>query len=372
MEQYRIDLHQIPELGFEEHQTQQYILNHIKDFDCKIELVKTGILCFFDNNKKKTEAFRCDMDALPIEEENDVFYKSKNKGVMHACGHDGHMAMMLGLADYLNQNYKKYNHNFLLIFQPSEEENCGARTILASDFINRYNVSCLFGFHLWPSLPFGNVYSRPGEIMAKSAEVNIKIKGKSCHVANYESGIDALKYGAYFLKDIYKMEESIDNKYFRLLKCGKMNAGTARNIIADSCELYITLRAYQLDIFNYMKNSLIDIAKEYEEKYSLKFDIEINEGYDAVINDAMLFDMVESHLKGKGYTDMLNVLSKPVLQAEDFGVYTSHIPSVFFFLGVGDTKPLHNSLFDFDTKVLDKGLDFYKMLLDLDINFNLK
>lgn len=371
MEQYRIDLHQIPELGFEEKKTQEYILNHIKGYDCKIETIKTGILCFFNNNKEHTEAFRCDMDALPIEEKNDVFYKSKTKGLMHACGHDGHMAMILGLIDYLNENYKNYDRNFLLIFQPSEEENCGAKTILASDFIKKYNVTCLFGFHLWPGLELGKVYSKPLELMAKSAEVNIRIIGKASHVANYENGIDALKCGAYYLQDIYKLEEQIDKKYFRLLKCGKMNAGKARNIIADECNLYITLRAYQNEIFNYLKESLFIIAKDYEINYGVKFEFTINEGYDAVINSKKLFDKVFNHLKKKNLDGLLNILDKPVLQAEDFGVYTSHVPSVFFFLGVGNTKPLHNELFDFDMNVLNKGLDFYKILLDLDLNFNL-
>lgn len=371
MEQYRMDLHQIPELGFKEFKTQEYILNHLKGYDCKIEIINTGILCFFDNKKTCTEAFRCDMDALPIEEKNNIPYKSQTKGLMHACGHDGHMAMMLGLADFLNLNYKNYNHNFLLIFQPSEEENCGARSIIATNFIERYNVKCIFGFHLWPGLPLGSVYSKPNELMAKSAEVNIKIIGKASHVANFENGIDALKCGAYYLQDIYQMEDKIDKKYYRLLKCGKMNAGTARNIIADNCELYITLRAYQLDIFNYIKESLLSIAKDYENKYGVRFEFNINEGYDAVINNETLFNIVLKHLSNKNKLDYLNVLKKPVLQAEDFGVYTSHVPSIFFFLGVGNTKPLHNEMFNFDMAALNRGLDFYKLLLDLDLNFNI-
>lgn len=365
IEKYREDLHQIPEIGFKEFKTQEYILNILKKCNCQIKNVNTGILCFFDNHKNKTLAFRSDMDALMIEEKNDIPYISKNKGYMHACGHDGHMAMLLGLALFLNEHFHEYDKNFLLIFQPSEEENCGAKTILATNFIEKYNVKALFGFHVWPNLEKGMVYTRANELMAKSAEVNIEIIGLAAHVANASKGIDSLLIGAKYLLEIYEMEAKLDKSIFRLLKCGKMESGTARNIISASTKLYITLRAYQNDVYDGLKKMLFDVAHKFEKETGAKFIFNINEGYEAVINDVNLVDKVNKliNLKEK----KLYFLEKPVLQAEDFGCYTSHVPSVFFFLGLGQTAPLHNEHFDFDSSILEKGFEFYKMLLDIEI-----
>lgn len=362
---YRQDLHQIPELGFNEYKTQEYILNIIKNYNCRIKIIKTGILCFFDNNANKTIGFRTDMDALMIEEKNDIPFKSIHKGIMHACGHDGHMAMMLSLAGYLNEHYKEYDKNFLLIFQPSEEENCGAKTILATNFIKKYNVKALFGFHVWPNLEAGQIYTRSNELMAKSAEVNIEIIGHAAHVANEDKGIDSLLVASKYLLDIYDKEHAYDEKIYRLLKCGKLESGTARNIISGKTKMYITLRAYQNDVYESLKKMLFDEAKKYEAEYKVKFVIDINEGYEAVINDEKLVKKVETHVLTKGYK--LNILNKPVLQAEDFGCYTKYVPAVFFFLGLGKTEALHTDHFDFDSSLLENGLNFYKMLLDLEI-----
>lgn len=362
---YREDLHQIPEIGFNEYKTQEYILKIVKNYDCSIQTVKTGVLCFFNNNAKKTLAFRSDMDALKIEEMNDIPFASKNKGYMHACGHDGHMAMLLGLAEYLNSHFKEYDRNFLLIFQPSEEENCGARSILATNFIENYNVQALFGFHVWPNLEKGKIFTRANELMAKSAEVNIEIIGKSVHVANASEGIDSLFVASKYLLEIYENESKLDKSIFRLLKCGRLESGTARNIISGSTKMYITLRAYQNEVYNGLKDMLYNVASKYEHEYGVKFVFNINEGYEAVINDDALVNSVINHASRKGYK--INLLEKPVLQAEDFGCYTKHVKSVFFFLGLGKTEALHTEHFNFDSAVLENGLEFYKILLDLEI-----
>ncbi len=358
---YREDLHQIPELGYEEFETQKYILNTIKNYKCEIKKIKTGVVCFFDNKNEKTMAFRADMDGLPIVEDNILSYKSKHKGKMHACGHDGHMATLLELARFLNDNYQNYDKNFLLIFQPSEESNVGASSIVDSGILKEKKVKALFGFHVWPGLEEGKIFSRPKELMAKSAEVNIEIYGKSAHVANSEFGHDALMVACYYLKDIYEMEQGIDNSIFRLLKCGKMESGSIRNIISDFSKLDITMRAYDLNTFNFMKNKLQEIAKLYEQKYLVKFKIDINEGYPVLNNDEDLFQKVLKLIPD------LNILDKPVLQSEDFGLYTTMLPCVFFFLGLGDTFPLHNPKFEFDSLLLKYAAAHFKKLLELKI-----
>lgn len=360
IEKYREDLHRIPELGYEEFETQKYILDVVSKYDCEVRIIKTGVVCFFDNKKEKTMGFRADMDALPIEEESGVNYSSCHKGLMHACGHDGHMAILLELARYLSGEYKKYDTNFLLIFQPSEESNVGASSIVSSHILEEKNVCALFGLHVWPGLKEGEIYSRAKELMAKSAEVNIDIIGKASHVANAERGHDALEVACLYLADIYQMEKEIDPQIFRLLKCGRLNSGTIRNIISDHSRLELTMRAYDLVTFNYMKERLFTIAKKYEEMFQVTFKIEVSEGYPALNNDEKLFEQVKNHVH-------INILEKPVLQAEDFGLYTTMLPCVFFFLGLGDVRALHNEKFAFDSSILKSGFTFFQKLLDLKI-----
>ena len=147
----RRDLHQIPELGFKELKTQKYLLNILKNYCCKITLVKTGIIAFFDNHKESSLAYRTDMDGLNIQEKNNVDYKSHLN--MHACGHDGHMALALGLCDYLNDHYQEYSHNFVIIFQPSEESFGGSKAIIDSKILDTYHVNKIIAIHLFPKLP---------------------------------------------------------------------------------------------------------------------------------------------------------------------------------------------------------------------------
>ena len=169
---YRRDLHQIPELGFYVYKTSAYIRSILDKLSCQVEeIVKTGLIAYFDFGKSETLAFRADMDALPIQEETGLPYASKHDGCMHACGHDGHMAAMLGFAKVL-ENYKKTGqdmpYNALLLFQPAEETIDGALRICGTHIFDHYNIRAIFGLHLWPMLSKGEIASRPGPMMAQS------------------------------------------------------------------------------------------------------------------------------------------------------------------------------------------------------------
>ncbi len=352
---YRKDLHRIPEIGFNEFKTSEYIYNIVKDYNCKILRSNTAIILFFDYGYDYSIAFRADMDALPIVEDTTLEYKSIN-GFMHACGHDGHMAMLLGLAHYLNNN--KQDKNVVLIFQPSEELAGGAQSVVDLDIFNKYNIKSLFGMHIWPNLKDNTIYSRPKELMAKSSEVTITIKGKSAHAASANQGIDALECASYFLTSMYDYERSIDKSIYRLLKFGKMNSGVIRNVISDLTVIEATLRAYSDDVYYDLINKMKEVSKNLMQKYNAVIEIDIVEGYPPVINNTALFSKVINLID-------INVLEKPVMQAEDFGVYCSIVPCVFFFLGSSSTISLHNSKFDFNTDILEYGLSTFKKLLEI-------
>ena len=348
LQKIRCDLHQIPEIGMHEFKTKEYLLNILKEYKCKIfEIGETGIVALFDFNKEESICFRADMDALPVNEDNDTWYKSKNAGYMHACGHDGHMSMLLGLCDYLN-GLSDYCYNVSCLFQPSEEMYGGARSIVNSRILDKLNTKAMFGMHIWPHLAKGKIFSMPKGMLAKSAEVDIEIVGKTVHAANREEGIDSILIASQYLIELYDLALKINEPH--LLNFGKIEGGTIRNSVAEKTKLSATMRAFDDETFNTLQNNLYVASK----KYNAKFNIEIRSDFPFVYNNPELFKKM----------DFINILEKPFMQAEDFGLYTSIYPCLFLLLGAGETPMLHQSTFDFDMNILNKGLEAYKKILE--------
>ncbi|WP_234984626.1 M20 metallopeptidase family protein [Pilibacter termitis] len=360
MKNHRMNLHQIAEIGFQEFQTKAYLYEQVKNCGAVVhEVGETGLVLYFDNQKEKTIAFRTDIDALPILEETGLPFASKREGFMHACGHDGHMAMLLGLTDYIAKNREKMKYNIVLIYQPSEEIAGGAKSILDSGLLQHYQVQAIFGFHLWPTLEEGAVFSKSGPLMAQSSETDIQIFGKSAHIASSSEGIDSLEVAVRLMSEIYDYEKKLPEEMLHLLKFGEIHGGVIRNVLAQEVTIKGSIRSYSPLHQQEIKDSLRKIANRFEEEFQAKIEFIYNDGYPAVLNNSELFDKIKS-------ISTLRVLEHPVLQAEDFGVYTEHFPCVFFFLGVGDVPALHNPKFDFNMDVLDNGLEFYKALLEIE------
>jgi hippurate hydrolase len=368
LKKYRQDLHQIPELGFEVHKTRQYILDHLKGCSCEITEVSGGVCAFFQSRelegngrpREKTIALRSDMDALPVGEETGVPYRSVHEGAMHACGHDGHMAMLLALADELETCIHSLSHNVLLIFQPAEETTGGAGDICASGILSRYHVKRIYGFHLWPMLEKHRIGSRAKEFMAKSSEIDIIIHGKSAHCAYPDQGIDALAIGCELINALYQMERiELPENEFRLLKFGKMTSGTVRNAIAAETALEGTLRCFSEKTGAYLFNRMTETASQLEEKYGCRIIFHRSDGHPPVINDAALFLEARTILSEFGF----HTFEIPFMLSEDFSFYQHEVPGLFLFLGTGTGIPLHSNHFNFDEEVLLTGLNAYLKLL---------
>lgn len=356
----RMALHRIPELGFQEFKTKAYLFEQIKDYQCTIhEVGETGLVLYFDNGQKETIAFRTDIDALPITEETDLEYCSTHPGLMHACGHDGHMAMLLELASYLDKHLTDQIYNVVLIFQPSEEIAGGAASIVASGWLDFYQVRAIFGFHLWPGLAKGKVYSRSGGLMAQSSETDIVVKGKSSHVAAAAQGTDALAIACRLMTDIYTYDDQLPTNEHHLIKFGQITGGTIRNVLANEVTISGSIRSFSPVTQQRYQAALSQLAQPYEEMQDCQIDFHYNDGYPAVINEPTLFARVEAALPE------LMILPEPVLQAEDFGVYCDSYPCTFFFLGIGETAALHQPTFDFEMDVLSVGYETYLKLLTI-------
>lgn len=366
---YRQDLHRIPELGYEVYKTQSYILEQLNQYDCEVsEVCGTGVCAFFQSKegngtgkcRDKAIALRSDMDGLPVTEETGAAYCSVHEGAMHACGHDGHMAMLLALAGELDRIIHTLPHNVLLIFQPAEETEGGAKDLCATGILSKYGVKRIYGFHLWPMLPKNVVGSRANEFMAKSSELDIIIQGKSAHCANAEQGIDALAIGCEMVKALYQMVSSeLSETEYRLLKFGKMTSGTVRNAIAAKTILQGSVRCFHEDTGNFLFRRTEEIAASFEDKYGCKITFVRNDGHPAVINDPQLFEEAKKLLSDYEF----HTFEKPFMLAEDFSCYQKEVPGLFLFLGTGTNIPLHSNTFDFDEEVLYTGVEVYLKLL---------
>ncbi len=353
----RRQLHRIPELEKDLPKTYAYLDARLQSLSCQvISLGRDGLCAFFDFGKETAIAFRSDCDALPILERSGAAYASCHEGAMHACGHDGHMAILLELARRLDKK-EALPHNVLLVFQPDEEHYGGAKDICATGIFETYHVEAIFGLHIWPGLEPGHIYSRKHELMARSCEVDIDIYGKSAHIAKASQGIDALMAGMEVYRRAVAMEQALPDDIFRLLKFGKMASGTVRNALSAHTRMEGSLRAFQDAVFEGMQTSLKQIGRDVEQESGCTVDIRMNDGYPAVLNPEGLYSRVKNAV---AFVD----LPEPFMTAEDFSWYQKHLPGMFFFLGIGDTPPLHAENFDFDDRLLTAGADFFEQLAE--------
>ena len=350
-------LHKIPELDRELDHTMAYLRQSLKSLRCKLFSPIPDSLCaYFDNGAQSTLAFRSGADALPVHERTFLPFSSEIAGQMHACGHDGHMAMLLELARRMDAQRRA--KNILLIFQPAEETTGGARDICKSGVFEAYNVECVFGIHLWPDLPLGVIASRKREMMARSCEINVTIEGRSCSVACAENGVDALRAGLEFYRRLpCCAAETAPEKRF-VLHFGRMESGCQCNVVSDFTCMEGTLRAFDDDVFFGILDTLNVIADTVAGEIGCKLRVETSMGYPSVVNAPELFDRVRAQVD---FAD----LDAPVMVTEDFSWYQRHLPAMFFFLGTGPSPALQSETFNFNERALLIGADFLEKLTEI-------
>ena len=345
------NLQTIPELDRTLPKTLSYIRRCFIPLRCRLLSPTPGALCaFFDFGKKKTVAFRADTDALPIQEDTSLPWKSRHNGNMHACGHDGHTAILLELARKIDRS-KSMACNVLLIFQPAEETTGGADAICRSGILEQFGVSHLFALHLWPGLDKGHIFSKPGIFMSRCTGIDVSFTGQGGHIADSRPGSDALKACCRF----YSNTNSIANKSPFLLKFGKLTGGTAGNVLCHKAELSGSLRTYEEDTDRKIRAALTNLCSQSAKQTGCSGEIFFHEGYPAVRNDPQLLEKVQ-----KIYP--VRCLDRAYWTGEDFSFYQQKLPGVYFLLGIGDTPPLHSPKFSFDESVLSTGAEFLFLL----------
>lgn len=361
---YRRALHRIPELDDRLPETCAYVRSALASFELEaFSPIPSSVCAYLDAGKAETVAFRADMDALPIEEATGLAYASENAGAMHACGHDGNTAMALALAEYAAARREELPRNVLFLFQPSEETTGGAEKLCDTGILEKYHAARVFAMHLWPGLERGEVYCRPGPIMARSNEVTVSLTGRSVHIGKAAEGVDALAAGADYLLRAYAMAEALPGEEPVVLRFGKMISGAVRNAVSGKTVLEGSLRTFRDETQALCRQELKRIGGEIASRTGCGVEVHLSKGYPAVWNHEGLYEAVR---RGLGEHAPLP-LASPTLTAEDFSFYQRRVPGLFFLLGVGDTPELHSPEFCFDDEaVLPRGLEFLKRLLLLE------
>jgi amidohydrolase len=360
LKKYREDLHQIPELQFELYKTSAYIKEELTNMGYEIhQSAKTGWVAYKKGKKKSSIAFRSDMDGLPVFEKSDYPYPSKHLGQMHACGHDGHMSMLLGFAYYLKDLELK-NESIVLIFQPAEEFPGGAKVIIEEGFLDRFNVTKIFGIHLYPNLEEGTYGLVKGPMMARNGEFNLEIKGQSAHGAEPHKGNDAILAASFLVNQLNTIvSRNIDPFDQSVVTVGTIHGGVARNIIAQNVKITGTMRAFDDKVYFKMKDRFAKIVEGIKTAFEVDIDYEIMDLYPVVYNDPNIVNFIEKHLEDAAHTYI-----KPLMASEDLAFYQQKVPGMFTMLGTknidkGFIHPLHSCYFNFDESVLIKGVELY-------------
>lgn len=345
-------LHRIPELDDDLPETIGYIRDALSGAGCTLLCPLDSALCaYFDFGARDALAFRAEMDALPIAERTGLPFSSLHSGNMHACGHDGHMAMTLELGRKLSTK-KHMPHNILLIFQPAEETTGGAKRICDTEILERLNVKAIFGLHLWPGLPAGALAGLPGPMMARSGEVTFTAKGRSAHLFSAHAGGDALASCVEFYDKATALVPPSQAGQ-TLLGFGRMEAGSVRNAVAGSARLEGSLRSLDDGVFFGIKDELEAVCRGIAARSGCEAEVHFSEGYPVIDNPHGLFSVASSLFP-------IKMLDAPTMVSDDFSWYQRRLPGLFLFLGCGPAPALHSAEFNFDEGVLETGVSYFE------------
>ncbi|MCH7764265.1 MAG: amidohydrolase [Candidatus Marinimicrobia bacterium] len=365
----RRDIHKHPELGFEVHRTAGIVAEKLKNLgmDVQTGIGKTGVVGDLKCGDGPTIALRADMDALPIQETGDLGYKSINDRIMHACGHDGHTAMLLGTAKVLADKKSKIRGTVRFLFQPAEEGEGGARYMIEDGCLD--GVAEIYGIHLWNYQKFGEVGVKEGPILAAADEFKITIKGVGGHGAAPQGSVDAVVVSAHLITALQTIVSRNTNPLeSTVVSIGMINGGYSFNIIADEVVLKGTARSYTEENRQLIKTRMQEIIDGIGQSFGAVIDFDYHDGYPPTVNDKGVYEKLLASAKkivGEG-------AGAPYLSmgGEDFSYYTQKIPGCFFFVGSAPENqpfrsvPHHCSHFDIDERALMVGSSIFVQLIE--------
>ncbi|BAZ51180.1 N-acyl-L-amino acid amidohydrolase [Nostoc sp. NIES-4103] len=368
--EWRRRLHQKPELGFKEKLTGEFISQKLQEWgiDHQTGIAQTGIVATIKGSKPGTEkvlAIRADMDALPIQELNEVSYCSQHDGVMHACGHDGHTAIALGTAYYLNQHREEFAGTVKIIFQPAEEGPGGAKPMVEAGVLKNPDVDAIIGLHLWNNLPLGTVGVRSGALMAAVELFDCTIFGKGGHGAIPHQTVDSIVVAAQIVNALQTIvARNVNPIDSAVVTVGALHAGTTHNVIADTASMKGTVRYFNPAYKGFFKQRIEQVIAGICQSHGAKYDLKYQELYPPVINDATMAELVRSQAEQVIETPVGIVPECQTMGGEDMSFFLEEVPGCYFFLGSANPEkdlayPHHHPRFDFDETALAMGVEIF-------------
>jgi amidohydrolase len=361
----RRHLHQIPETALMEFETKKSMASQLKKLGLKVntDFWRTSLVALLEGKSKlPCVAIRTDMDALPVQEKTGYFFASKNPGCMHACGHDAHMASVWGAAKILNEIKENLGGSVKFICQPSEEEPPGgAGPMITAGVLKNPKVSAIFGLHVDTTIPSGKIGLKDGPLMARVGDFNLTVYGKSGHGARPQETVDSVIVASHLVTALQAIASRQVNPLDPVVvTIGKIEGGTARNIIAEHVTLYGTVRTLDDKIAGKIPGMIKKITSGICNTFGAKYELDYQIGYPVLMNNPEINSILASVTKRMYGRNAIEMIRRPGMGAEDFACYLEEVPGAMFMLGVknkkiGADKPWHHPEFKLDEKAIPMG-----------------
>jgi amidohydrolase len=369
---WRRNIHEYPELLYDVHRTAAFVADRLREFGCDevaTGLGRTGVVGVIKGRKPagngdvRVIGLRADMDALPIEEATNLAYASKTPGKMHACGHDGHTAMLLGAARYLAET-RNFAGDAVVIFQPAEEGGAGAAAMIKDGLMDRFAIDQVYGMHNGPGIPVGSFAIRPGPIMASTDDINIRIEGLGGHAARPHISIDSVLVGAQLITALQSIvARSVDPLEAAVISICEFHAGNARNVIPQTAELKGTVRTLKPEVKKLVEKRVREVVAGVAQMTGAKIDLEYVSKYPVTVNHAPQTEVATQ--VAKEIAGDANVHEMPPLMgAEDFAYMLEQRPGAFIFCGNGNSAGLHHPAYNFNDDAIVFGTSYWIKLVE--------
>jgi amidohydrolase len=369
--EWRRHLHMHPELAYEEVETAAFVAERLRSFgvdEVHEGIGRTGVVAVIRAGaSERAIGLRCDMDALPITEATGVAHASRNPGKMHACGHDGHTAMLLGAAKYLAET-RNFDGTVYLVFQPAEEGRAGAKAMMDDGLFKRFPVADIYGLHNWPAIPAGTFAMCEGPAMAASDEFKVTIKGRGCHAAMPHYGLDPVPVAAQIVMGLQvivsRETDPLDNA---VLSVTQIHTGHAFNVVPETAELVGTVRTFKAETRDRIEARLGEVAKGIAQSFGLEAEVSFRRGYPPTVNhvrEAAIGAAAAALVVGD---DKVERNPQPVMGAEDFAYMLEQVPGSYIWMGTGTADKaalLHSPYYDFNDETLPIGVSYWAKLVE--------
>jgi amidohydrolase len=367
---WRRDLHAHPELLFDVQRTAGTVAEKLKAFGCDevvTGLGRTGVVGVIHGRKDssgRTIGLRADMDALPIEEANNLPYKSTVPGKMHACGHDGHTAMLLGAARYLTET-RNFAGTAVVIFQPAEEGGGGGKEMVDHGLMDQFGIREVYGMHNYPGMPVGTFGIRPGAMMAAADALTIDIEGVGAHAARPHLGIDTVLVGAQIINAIQSIvARNVDPLKSAVVSICMFRAGNADNVIPQTVQLRGTARSFAADVRDLLEKRLHVVVESTAAAYGARAKLTYKRGYPVLVNHELQTEFAASVASQIAGQDKVDTSLPPMMGAEDFSYMLNARPGAFIWIGNGESAGLHHPSYNFNDDAIPFGTSYWVRLVE--------